>query len=140
LGGLCVYINLGNTSLTNPLQSRGTSMVEHHVERRTEKTATDARAGVTGHNVRYVLAASPLGVIVFFADCCTSELLKPAQSPFRSGFSRNRRGFALKEEDGGQLPTGEPFFLGRQARDVAVRQESVPQWLMLRRGCRRFTT
>jgi hypothetical protein len=42
-------------------------MVEHHVERRTEKTATDARAGVTGHNVRYALAASLLGVIVFFA-------------------------------------------------------------------------
>jgi hypothetical protein len=42
-------------------------MIERHVERRTEKTATDARAGVTGHSVRYVLAASLLGVIVFFA-------------------------------------------------------------------------
>jgi hypothetical protein len=43
------------------------SMTEHHAERRTEKTATEARAGVTGHNVRYVLAASLIGVIIFFA-------------------------------------------------------------------------
>jgi hypothetical protein len=42
-------------------------MVEHHVERRTEKTATEAKAGVTSHKVRYVLAASLLGVIIFFA-------------------------------------------------------------------------
>ena len=42
-------------------------MTEHHIERRTEKTATEARAGVTGHNVRYVLAASLIGVIIFFA-------------------------------------------------------------------------
>jgi hypothetical protein len=42
-------------------------MIEHHSERRTEKTATEARAGVIGHNVRYVLAASLIGVIVIFA-------------------------------------------------------------------------
>jgi len=42
-------------------------MVKHHVESRTERTAAEARAGVTGHNVRYVLAASLLGVIIFFA-------------------------------------------------------------------------
>jgi hypothetical protein len=35
-------------------------------ERRMEKTATEARAGVTGHNVRYVLAASLIGVIIVF--------------------------------------------------------------------------
>jgi hypothetical protein len=42
-------------------------MIEHHSERRTEVTTTEARAGVTGHNVRYVLAASLIGVIVIFA-------------------------------------------------------------------------
>ena len=42
-------------------------MTERHIEIRTEKTATEARAGVTGHNVRYVLAASLIGVIIFFA-------------------------------------------------------------------------
>ena len=42
-------------------------MTEHHAERRTEKRTTEARAGVTGHNVRYVLAASLIGVIIFFA-------------------------------------------------------------------------
>jgi hypothetical protein len=42
-------------------------MTENHVERRTEKTATEARAGVTEHNVRYVLAASLTGAIMFFA-------------------------------------------------------------------------
>jgi hypothetical protein len=35
-------------------------------ERRIEKTATEARAGVTGQNVRYVLAASLIGVIIVF--------------------------------------------------------------------------
>ena len=42
-------------------------MTEHHTERRTEKTATEARGGVTGHNVRYVLAASLMGVVIVFA-------------------------------------------------------------------------
>jgi hypothetical protein len=42
-------------------------MAEQQTERRTEKTAIEARAGVTGHNVRYVLAASLMGVIVLFA-------------------------------------------------------------------------
>jgi hypothetical protein len=42
-------------------------MTEHHTESRTEKTTTEARAGITGHNVRYVLAASLIGVIIFFA-------------------------------------------------------------------------
>jgi hypothetical protein len=37
-----------------------------HSDLRTEKTSTEARAGVTGHNVRYVLAVSLVGVIVFF--------------------------------------------------------------------------
>jgi len=40
-------------------------MIEHH-DLRTEKTTTEVRAGVTGHNVRYVLAVSLAGVIVFF--------------------------------------------------------------------------
>lgn len=30
------------------------------------ETTTEARQGVTGHNVRYVLAAGTLGVIVLF--------------------------------------------------------------------------
>ena len=42
-------------------------MTEHHSDLRTEKTPTEARAGVTGHNVRYVLGASLIGVIIFFA-------------------------------------------------------------------------
>jgi hypothetical protein len=42
-------------------------MIEHHSERRTEITTIEARAGVAGHNVRYVLAASLIGVIVIFA-------------------------------------------------------------------------
>jgi hypothetical protein len=42
-------------------------MTEQHAERRTEITATAASAGVTGHNVRYVLAASLMGAIIFFA-------------------------------------------------------------------------
>jgi hypothetical protein len=41
-------------------------MTEDHTERRTEKTAIEARAGVTGHNARYVLAASLMGVIIAF--------------------------------------------------------------------------
>ena len=41
-------------------------MTEHRTEA-TDITATEARAGVTGHNVRYVLAASLMGVIVLFA-------------------------------------------------------------------------
>jgi hypothetical protein len=36
-------------------------------DRRTIKTATQAREGVTGHNVRYVLIASLLGVVILFA-------------------------------------------------------------------------
>ena len=31
------------------------------------KSATEARAGDTGHNVRYVLAAGTIGVAVLFA-------------------------------------------------------------------------
>ena len=42
-------------------------MTDHRTERPTEATATEARAGVTGHNVRYVLAASLIGAIIFFA-------------------------------------------------------------------------
>jgi hypothetical protein len=42
-------------------------MTEHHSYLRTEKSSNEARAGVTGHNVRYVLAASLAGVILFFA-------------------------------------------------------------------------
>jgi hypothetical protein len=41
-------------------------MTEHHTATRIEKTATEARAGDTGHNVRYVLAASLIGAIVIF--------------------------------------------------------------------------
>jgi hypothetical protein len=42
-------------------------MTEHDIERRIEKTTTEARAGVTGHNVRYVLTASLLGAVIVFA-------------------------------------------------------------------------
>ena len=42
-------------------------MTEHNTERRIERTTTEARAGVTDHNVRYLLAASLLGVIIAFA-------------------------------------------------------------------------
>jgi hypothetical protein len=42
-------------------------MTEHPAERRTEKTATEARAGVTGHGVRFVLAVSLMGAIIAFA-------------------------------------------------------------------------
>jgi hypothetical protein len=42
-------------------------MAEHQTERRTEKSAIEASAGVTGHNVRYVLAASLTGAIIVFA-------------------------------------------------------------------------
>ncbi len=42
-------------------------MTEQHTERRTEKTAIEARAGVTGHKVRYVLAVSLTVVVVLFA-------------------------------------------------------------------------
>jgi hypothetical protein len=42
-------------------------MTEHHTAKRTEITATEARAGDTGHNVRYVLAASLIGAIILFA-------------------------------------------------------------------------
>jgi hypothetical protein len=42
-------------------------MIEQHIEKRIEKTATEARAGVTGHNVRFVLAASLMGAIIVFA-------------------------------------------------------------------------
>jgi hypothetical protein len=42
-------------------------MTEQHPERQTVKTTNDARAGVTGHNVRFVLAASLVGVIIVFA-------------------------------------------------------------------------
>jgi hypothetical protein len=40
-------------------------MIERN--RRTIKSATEAREGVTGHNVRYVLIVSLLGVIILFA-------------------------------------------------------------------------
>jgi hypothetical protein len=39
-------------------------MTEQHAERHTEKTTNEARAGVTGHNVRYVLVVSLVGAIV----------------------------------------------------------------------------
>ena len=35
--------------------------------RRTVKSADEARQGVTGHNVRFVLTASMLGTVVVFA-------------------------------------------------------------------------
>jgi hypothetical protein len=44
-----------------------TFMTDNHSGRRTEKSPVEARGGVTGNNVRYVLAASLLGVIIFFA-------------------------------------------------------------------------
>jgi len=44
-----------------------TFMADNHPARRTEKSPVEARGGVTGNNVRYVLAASLLGVIIFFA-------------------------------------------------------------------------
>jgi|HubBroStandDraft_3_1064219.scaffolds.fasta_scaffold1972299_1 hypothetical protein len=39
-------------------------MNEQHSEAHTERTTTEARAGVTGHNVRYVLVASLIGAII----------------------------------------------------------------------------
>jgi hypothetical protein len=42
-------------------------MTENHAERRTEITASEARGGVTGHGVRYVLALSLTGAIIVFA-------------------------------------------------------------------------
>jgi hypothetical protein len=42
-------------------------MTEHHTERQTEKTTNEARAGVTGQGVRYVLALSLTGAIIVFA-------------------------------------------------------------------------
>jgi hypothetical protein len=40
-------------------------MSEH--DRRITRSATQAREGVTGHNVRYVLIVSLLGVIILLA-------------------------------------------------------------------------
>jgi hypothetical protein len=42
-------------------------MTEHPTARRIEKTTNEARAGVTGHHVRYVLAASLVGAIILLA-------------------------------------------------------------------------
>lgn len=42
-------------------------MTENHNERRTEITAIEARGGVTGYGVRYVLAFSLTGAIIVFA-------------------------------------------------------------------------
>ena len=39
-------------------------MTEQHTETHTERTPNEARAGVTGHNVRYVLVVSLIGAIV----------------------------------------------------------------------------
>jgi hypothetical protein len=36
-------------------------------EHQTEKTTTEARAGITGHGVRYVLVLSLTGAIIVFA-------------------------------------------------------------------------
>jgi hypothetical protein len=38
----------------------------HKENGRIVETTTEARAGVTGHNVRYVLAFGTLGVIILF--------------------------------------------------------------------------
>jgi hypothetical protein len=60
--------NIWNTLLANLLVKRGDHrpMTEHHTESRTEKTAVEARAGVTGHNVRFVLAGSLIVAVIFF--------------------------------------------------------------------------
>jgi hypothetical protein len=42
-------------------------MTEHHTERHTEITTTEARGGVIGHRVRYVLVLSLTGAIIVFA-------------------------------------------------------------------------
>jgi len=42
-------------------------MTEHQDERRIEKTADEARAGVTGHGVRLVLVVSLMSAIIVFA-------------------------------------------------------------------------
>lgn len=39
----------------------------HHPDKPVVETTTEARAGVTGHNVRYVLLLSLAGVIVALA-------------------------------------------------------------------------
>jgi hypothetical protein len=50
--------------MTSPLVMRGDYfMTEHH----TERTTTEARAGVTGQGVRYVLVLSLAGAIMVFA-------------------------------------------------------------------------
>jgi hypothetical protein len=61
--------NLWNSSLANQLVRRGEDLImaADHTERQTERTTTEARAGVTGHNVRFVLAASLMGAIIVLA-------------------------------------------------------------------------
>jgi hypothetical protein len=41
-------------------------MTEPRTERHLEKSATSARQGVTGHNVRYVLILSLAGIVIIF--------------------------------------------------------------------------
>jgi hypothetical protein len=40
---------------------------QHHGERPVEKSTNEAREGVTGHNVRYMLLFGLAGVLVAFA-------------------------------------------------------------------------
>jgi len=42
-------------------------VMPHREHNRIVETATEARAGETGHNVRYVLAAGTVGLIALFA-------------------------------------------------------------------------
>jgi hypothetical protein len=44
-----------------------TRMSDYDREFKTKKNATEARQGVTGHNVRFVLIASMAAVIIAFA-------------------------------------------------------------------------
>ena len=44
-----------------------TSYGSHETEREVVRNTTEARQGVTGHNVRYVLGFSLAGVVIVFA-------------------------------------------------------------------------
>jgi hypothetical protein len=57
---------LSGWALKHPIYQGESPMPEWHGEQ-TVETATEARQGVTGHNVRYVLVWGVGGVIVAFA-------------------------------------------------------------------------
>jgi hypothetical protein len=62
-------------------------MTEHHTERQTEKTTNEARAGVTGQGVRYVLALSLTGAIIVL---CSNVVLLVCLRLHKSESRRSR--------------------------------------------------